>query len=137
MPAERGRKIAIQIGDGTSPGNFTTVGGIRSKSISLNNEAVDITDDDSAPWRALLEDAGIRSVSISGSGIWKGGAIIEDLEDAVMDGTHREARLIFENGDYFQGHFQITSMETGGEHNAERTFSISLESSGEVILVRI
>lgn len=136
MPAFKGRSVLLKISDGTSPGVFSTIGGIRSKTITINNETVDITDSDNAPWRSLLPDAGIRSASISGSGVFKDEAAINSVEDLALSGQVEDFQIIFGNGDILQGLFQVTSFEYGGEHNGEQTYSISLESAGETVMIR-
>ena len=136
MAAQKGRAALLKISDGTSPGTFTTIGGMRSKTFTINNSSVDITDADSDGWRELLGDAGDRTVSVSGSGVFKDDAALNTVEDLVFQDTLREFQLIWGNGDIIQGLFQITSYEAGGEHNAEQTFSISLESAGEIMLIR-
>lgn len=136
MSAQKGRNILIKISDGTSPGSFSTVGGIRSRTITVNNETVDITTSDEAPWRILMPDAGIRSVTISGSGVFKDEAAINSLEDLAFNGNVEDFQAVFGNGDMLQGLFQVTSFEYGGEHNGEQTYSLTLESAAETVLTR-
>lgn len=133
MPAQKGRKILLKISDGTSPGTFSTIGGIRTRTITINNESVDITDSDNAPWRVLMGDAGIRSVTISGSGVYKDAADILAVRANALDGSIEDFQVVYEDGDMLQGLFQVTSFEDGGEHNGERTFSITLESAAEIV----
>ncbi|MHA1835999.1 MAG: phage major tail protein, TP901-1 family [Candidatus Odinarchaeia archaeon] len=136
MAASRGRSILLKISDGTSPGAFTSIAGLRSKTITINNETVDITTSDDAPWRQLLGNTGIRSVSMSGSGVFQDDAAVNDVEDLAMNGLAQEFQMVFENGDIIQGFFQVTSFEYGGEHTAEQTYSVSFESSANVTLIR-
>ena len=67
MAAQKGNAVLIKI---AVSGSQTTVGGLRSSSITINDEAVDITNKDSSGNRILLPDAGVTSVSISGSGVF-------------------------------------------------------------------
>lgn len=136
MAAQKGRSVLLKVSDGTSPDSFSSVGGIRSKTVTINNETVDITTSDEAPWRTLLGDAGIRSVSISGSGVFKDEAAINRVEDLAFSGALEDFQLVFGNSDYIQGAFQVTRFEYGGEHNGEQTFSISLESGAAVAMSR-
>lgn len=136
MAASRGRNILLKISDGTSPGSFTSIAGLRSKTITINNETVDITTSDNAPWRQLLDNSGARTVSISGSGVFQDDAAVNSIEDLVMDGTTQEFQAVFENGDIIQGVFQVTSFEYGGEHTSEQTYSVSLESAAVCSLIR-
>lgn len=136
MAAQKGRLLLIGLGDGASAEAFVNIAGLRSKTLTLNNESVDITTSDEAPWRALLGDTGLRTVSLSGSGVFQDDAAINDIEDLAMTGLLNNFEISFENGDTFTGAFQVTSFEYGGEHTAEQTYSISMESSGTIVLAR-
>jgi len=136
MSAQKGRSILLKVGDGASPPTFTTIGGVRSRTITLNNETVDITTSDEAPWRQLLADTGLRSCSMSGSGVFKDDAAINTVENAAFNGTIDEYQIVFGNGDIIQGLFQLTSFEYAGEHVGEQTYSISFESADICTLIR-
>lgn len=129
MAAQKGRSILIKVSDGTSPATFTTIAGIRSKTMTINNETVDITSGDEAPWRQLLGDTGMRSVSMSGSGVFQDDAAVNVIEDLAFNGAIQEFQMVFGNGDIIQGTFAVASFEYGGEHTAEQTFSASFESA--------
>lgn len=137
MPAQKGRLLLIGIGDGASVEAFTNIAGLRSKTLTINNETVDITTSDEAPWRELLGDTGLRSMSLSGSGVFQDDAAINSVEDLAMTGLLNNFEITFENGDIVAGAFQVTSFEYGGEHTAEQTYSMSLESSGTIVMTRI
>lgn len=137
MAAQKGRNILIKIGNGASPATFTTIGGLRSKNFTVNNEQVDITAGNTAPWRQLLGDAGIRSIAVSGSGVFEDEAAINLCEDNALDGSVDEYQLVFGNGDIIQGLFQVASFQYAGEHNGEQTYSISLVSGGVCTMMRV
>jgi TP901-1 family phage major tail protein len=68
MPAFGGKDILIRPYINGAP---TTLTGLRTKSIKVNNELVDITNSDSPNrWRELLAGVGMRSMSISGQGVF-------------------------------------------------------------------
>lgn len=136
MVAQKGRDILLKVGDTASPVVFTAVGGVRSKTLSISQGQVDITDADSAGWRELLASAGDIAVSMSGSGIFKDDAQVNLLQDLVISGALRDFQMFFGNGDYFQGLFQIASFEHSGEYNDAEQYSVSMESSGAIVLVR-
>jgi TP901-1 family phage major tail protein len=136
MAAQKGRSILLKVGNGASPQTFTSIGGLRSKNITINNETVDITSGNTAPWRQLLADAGLRSAALSGSGVFEDDAAILEVEAMAFDGSHEEFQLVFGNGDIIQGVFQVTSFQYAGEHNGEQTYSISLESAGVCTMMR-
>ena len=80
MAAQKGSAMLLKIGNGGSPETFTTVGGLRSTSITQNDEAVDVTTKDSSAKRQLLAQAGVQSLTVSGSGV---------LTDAASEATMR------------------------------------------------
>jgi TP901-1 family phage major tail protein len=129
-----GAAIALTTdGTGTLNEVYQTVGGIRSKSISINSEAIDITNQDSSEWRKILDSAGIRTVSLSGSGVFEDGSVINAIRSAMMSNALRNCRFFMTSDlDYFEGSFKITTFELSGEYNAESSYSASFESSGDV-----
>lgn len=132
MAAQKGRLLLLKIGTGASPSTYTTVGGIRSTTISINNEQVDITTKDEAPWRALLGDAGLRSLSVSGSGVFLDDTAIKEMKDRALDGALEEFQIVFGDGDTVEATMQVATFERAGEHNAEETYTCTLESSGTI-----
>lgn len=133
MAAQKGDSIILKVGNGGSPEAFTAVAGLRTKTFSINGETVDITSaDDTAKWRQLLEGAGIRSASMSGSGVFKNDAVMVTCNTQVMNQTIDTWQCIVPGLGTFEGQFQLTSMEYAGEFNGEATYSISLESAGNL-----
>jgi len=130
MAAQRGKDLLLKV-DSTGGGVFVTIGGIRSKSISLNQEQVDVSDGDSVnEWRELLANAGMRSAAISGSGVFKDSAGEEDVRGYFFAGTIVDYQIIIPDFGTIEGAFQIASMDFAGEHNGEVTYSMSFESAG-------
>lgn len=135
MAGKAGKHLLLKVDTAGSPGTYTTIGGLRSKSMTINNEAIDATEHGSNEWRELLDGAGIRSMSLSGSGIFTTNANLSQMRADAIAGTLRNFQLVDDdNGDTFTGKFKITSMERGGEYNGEQTWSVSLESSGEIVV---
>lgn len=133
MAKYKGRDLRIKVRVSTSPDVYTAVGGIRSESMTINSETVDVTDKDSAGWRNLLEGAGITSMSVKGSGVVSDNAVFTDhVMVAKMANTHLHIKIESGAGDTWVGDFAIPSVERGGEYNKEETFSITLESAGTV-----
>lgn len=132
MAAQKGRAFVLKRGDGATSEVFTTVGGMRSTSMTIAGEQVNITDKDDAGWRKLLADAGEKTVSVSGSGVFKDTASEGLVRASAMEQTIDNYELVFEDGSKFAGGFQVASLEFTGEHNGAREYSLSLESSGEI-----
>ena len=70
MAAQKGSALIMRVGNGGSPETFTAVAGLRSTSLTVNNESVDVTNKDSSGKRTLLAAAGVQSISVSGSGVF-------------------------------------------------------------------
>lgn len=132
MAAQKGREILIKA-DVAADGNFVTIGGMRSKSLSINEETVDVTDSDSAnSWRELLAGAGVKNASISGSGVFKDSASEAQILTWKMAGTHPDLQFIVPSLGTFEGEFAIPSLEYSGEYNGEAQFSMSFDSAAEI-----
>jgi TP901-1 family phage major tail protein len=129
MAAQRGKDILLKLADSTSA--YVTVAGLRTRRFSLNAETVDVTHSESAGrWRELLDGAGVRRASISGSGIFKDGASDELVRQVFFDGAIRNWKIVLPDFGEITGPFQITSLDYRGEHAAEMTFEMAMESAG-------
>jgi TP901-1 family phage major tail protein len=101
--------------------------------MSVNGEAVNVTSKDSGGWRELLSGAGVRSVSVSASGIFTGSAAELRVKASALSGALDDYELSFESGARMRGSFLVTRLEYAGDFNGERNYTLSLESSGEVV----
>ncbi len=133
MPAEKGSAFLLKVGDGGSPVTYATVAGLRTTQISLTSDTVVITHKGSGGWRELLSGAGIKQVSISGAGVFTGSAAEARLRASALAGTIDDYEVRFESGDGFRGRFQLTRLDYAGDFNGERTYTLTLESSGAVV----
>ena len=132
MAAEKGSGFLVKIGDGGAPESFTTIGGMRSTSLTVNSEPVDITNKQSGGWRELLAGAGVRRLSVAGTGVFTDSAAENDLQAKALAASLDNYEIVFDSGDKFAGSFQVATLDYSGEFNGERTYSLSLESSGPV-----
>lgn len=132
MAAQKGSALLLKVGDGASPEDFTTIGGLRSTSITLNDEAVDITNKDSSGNRTLLADGGIHSMSITGSGVFTDLASEETLRSLMNASTFTNFGIVLPDFGQYVGAFMVASLEYAGEYNGEVTYSVTLESSGAI-----
>ena len=135
MAAQKGSDFLLKIGDGETPTEgFATVGGFRSNKFSINNETVDVTNKDSNGVRELLSGSGVQSFSLSGSGVFMDDAAFAAVEQVVRNNECRNWQVIVPGLGVYEGLYQVTSLEFGGEHNGEMTYSLSMESAGLVAL---
>lgn len=133
MSAERGSAFLLKVGNGGSPLIYATVAGLRTTQLSVNGEMVAITSKDSGGWRELLSGAGVRSVSVSGAGIFTGSAAELRIKGNALSGAIDDYRLSFESGETLSGKFLVTRLDYAGDYNGERSYTLSLESSGPVV----
>ena len=133
MAAQKGKDILLKIGDGESPEVFTTVAGLRARTISLNARSVDATDSDSAGrWRELLAGAGVRQASVSGAGVFRDAASDALIRAAFFAQSADNWQLIVPDFGTLTGAFLVAALEYAGEHEGEATYAITLASAGEI-----
>jgi TP901-1 family phage major tail protein len=132
MAAEKGSAFLLKVGDGAAPPAYATIAGMRTTQMSVNGEAVNVTSKDSGAWRELLSGAGMRSVSVGASGIFTGSAAEGRIKANALGGALDDYELSFESGDRLRGRFLVTRLDYAGDYNGERTYALSLESSGAV-----
>lgn len=136
MAAQKGKDLLLKVDDGSS--NFATVAGLRTQRLALNADAVDITHQESAGrWRELLAGAGVRRASIAGTGVFKDAASDAMMRQLFFDSVIRRWQIVVPSFGIIEGPFQISSLDYRGEHSAEVTFELSLESAGELTFTAI
>lgn len=133
MAAAAGRKLRIKYDSG---GGAVAIAGARTDSLTINSELIDTTDKDDAGVRTLLDDVGVKSISLSVEGV-----MVDDTLQGLARGAGEGSTLhnfeidIAALGTY-SGAFAISNFEVAGAEGAEAmTFTASLESSGAVTFV--
>jgi len=129
MAAQKGKDLLLKV-DSDGAGTFTTVAGLRSRTIAFNAETVDITHADSG--RELLAGAGARNAGITGAGIFKDAASDATVRQYVFNGTIRDWQVVIPDFGTVEGPFQISSFDLSGRHDGEVAFELALDSAGEL-----
>ncbi len=137
MAVQKGSALLVKIGNAGSPETFTTVAGLRDTSISINSETIDVTNKDSARVRTLLANAGIKSFSISGSGVFTDGASEQSVLTAFSATTFSNFQFLVPDYNTFTGSFQVTAVEYSGTYNDAVQYSMSFESAGTVTIATV
>lgn len=121
MAAFAGRKATITKG-------ATAIAAIRTRTVTINNEPIDITSDDDNGFRTLLELPGTKTLDMSIEGVAKDGVLLT----SVMSTTDimEAISILFPTIGTIAGDFVVTSFEVGAPYNEAATFSASLQSSG-------
>ena len=133
MGAEKGSAFLLKLSDGGDPVVFETVAGLRTTQMSIASDAVVTTNKGSQGWREILSEAGTRSVSVSGAGVFNGSAAETRLKGHALGGFVADYRLSFESGETVTGPFLVTRLDYAGDFGGERTYTLSLESAGPVV----
>ena len=132
MVAQNGKDLLIKL-DMTGSGQFETIAGLRASRISFNAESVDVTSLESqGGWRELLGGAGVKSASISGSGVFKDATTDERARQIFFDSETPGFQVVIPDFGIVEGAFQVTSIEYAGSHNGEATYELSLASAGQL-----
>lgn len=133
MPIEKGSAFLLKVSNGAGTPVYETVAGLRTTQMSINGDAVNVTSKDSGGWRELLSGAGVRSVSASGAGLFTGSAAELRIKNNALAGLIDDYELSFESGERVRGKFLVTRLDYAGDYNGERSYTMSLESSGPVV----
>ena len=133
MTAQKGSAFLLKVGDGATPPAYRTVAGLRTTQMSINGDTVVVTHKESGGWRELLSGAGVRSVSVSASGIFLGSAAEASIRANALAGLVDAYELSFEDGEKLRGRFLVQRLDYAGDFNGERNYSVVLESSGAVV----
>lgn len=128
-----GTDLALYVG--TADGSEVLVARATECSISLSEDARDITTKDSGGWRELLE--GLRSFSISSSHLHAEDDS-QNVADLISSYMNREKIFVLfsteESGDYrFNGEARIASLEVNAGVEDNVSYSVSLEGTGALV----
>lgn len=131
MAAQRGIEMLLEV-DSDGSLTYQTIAGIRTTSFSMNKETVDITSqDDTNRYRQLIANAGVKSIDVTGSGVFKDAAADATARTYWAADTIRNWRLTIPSFYRIVVQMSVTSIEYAGEHNGEVTYSISLNSAAD------
>jgi predicted secreted protein len=122
MSAKTGRLFKIKK-------NNVTLLGVKSKSMTRNNEPVDVTTDDENGFRTVMAEPGTYSFEMSVDIVVKD-AVLRDLAMATGSAMLTDITLEFENGDTCACSLFLTNYEQSGATNGAVEASASLQSSG-------
>jgi predicted secreted protein len=105
------------------------IAGVQSKDLTVNNEPLDVTDDDSEGYRLLMAEPGNRSLDISVSGVTKN---LELLRAISLNDSQIYAFLFtWEDGSTLAVDAFFQNFSETGETGSAATFQASFQSSGE------
>lgn len=133
MSAQKGKDLLLKIlnNTGESEKTYTTVMGLRAQTITMNSAVVDTSDaSQTHGWRELLGGAGLKTMSITGEGIFRDSGADEKIRKAFIESTTGEWQIHIPDFYDITGAFQITLLEYAGEYDNTITWRVTLESAG-------
>lgn len=126
-----GRKITIAISpDGIAP--YVVIAAVRSKSLNISREAIDVTSDDSNANRTLLDEAASRSIDASVSGVMTDEVLLDKIMTAEASQALEFCQITVDSSYTFTGKFFLNNVTVTGEYQDAATFEASLQSSGVI-----
>ena len=130
MAVQSGKDLLIKL-DMTGDGLFETIAGLRATRINFNAETVDVTSLESqGGWRELLAGAGVKTASVSGSGVFRDAGTDERARQIFFGGEIPSFQVIIPDFGIVEGLFQISAIEYSGSHNGEATYDLTMASAG-------
>ncbi len=135
MAGQKGKEMIIKIGDGTETPAFTTLCGIRSKTLAFGDTPFDVTAPDCTnpenPLYRELIGGGLKTCDVSGDGVFKDSASEETFRAKKMSNDPVEVfQIIIPDFGTVEGKFHIDTLEYAGSQDEAVTYSIALSSAG-------
>ncbi len=132
MSAQSGRNMLIKIKD--DQGSFITVAGLRTKALKFNAKTIDITHSESEEaWRELLPGGGVKSVEISGEGIFRDGASDTLVRASFFAQDTKDYQIIIPDFGVIDGVFLISVLNYAGSYKGEASYELVLASAGKPV----
>jgi len=130
MAAQKGKDLLLKLYVPATD-TFETVAGLRATRISFNAQSVNVTNVASqGGWRELLAGAGVRSVNISGNGVFRDEATDTRMREVFFNNEIPSFQVIIPDFGVLEGPFMLTALEYSGDYDGEAQFELSLSSSG-------
>ena len=122
MAEQAGRKVTISVGG-------SVVATARTKSLTINNSAINVTSDGDDGIQRLLAEPGEKAVEVSVDGMVIGSTLMD-----IALGSNLSTAIVFDYGTYtVTGNFFMTSYSESLPYNEAITFSGSFSSTGAVV----
>lgn len=128
MSAFKGNMMLLKIGDGNTPEQFRTVGGLRVSRLMLNRQLVETTALREDAWRTLLPEAGKAFLRLQGDGIYADSSAERQLRGMAFSGSAAMCRLYSGEGGCVQARCVVAGYEREGKVAELATFRVTLES---------
>lgn len=119
-----GREVALTMGG-------QSILGVQTKGLTVNNEQLDTTDENSSGWAEALALPGQKSVEFPFSGVVKNLELLRSIMTGADQSQIYAISLTYPDGSTVAGDFFLSNYTETGEYNGLYTFDVSMASSGE------
>lgn len=113
----------------------TTIASVRTKSLTIDSSALDVTTDDDSGIRRLLEAPGQHQIDMSVEGLLSEDTLLEQIIDGTLFIQEATITWPFAGGTpaTLVGDFRFNNFEVTGEYQDAITFSATLQSTGAFV----
>ena len=111
----------------------TAIASVRTKSFTVDSSAIDVTTDDDAGIRTLLEAAGQHQIDMSVEGLLANDSLLEQIVSGTLFIQELTIKFPFTfttTQATIVGDFRFNNFESSGEYQDAITFSATLQSTG-------
>ena len=111
----------------------TRIASVRTKSFTVDSSAIDVTTDDDAGIRALLEEPGQHMIDMSVEGLLADDSLLAQIVDGTLFIQNLTIKFPFTFSTTqatIVGDFRLNNFELSGEYQDAITFSATLQSTG-------
>lgn len=122
-----GRNLTLEFPTGT------VIASVRTKSFTVDSSAIDVTTDDDAGIRTLLEEPGQHQIDLSVEGLLANDSLLEQIVDGTLFIQELTIKLPFSfssTQSTIVGDFRLNNFELSGEYQDAAAFTATLQSTG-------
>lgn len=131
MSAQAGRDLLLKVKN--TSGDFVTAAGLRTKTIKLGARQIDVTHEQSPQaWRELLPGAGVKTLDITGAGLFVDEESDGLFRAAFFAQTPLACRVIIPDFGSLEAQFLISQLSYGGRYDGEAIYDLALSAAGAV-----
>lgn len=131
MAAQKGNALLVKKSNGDSPETFTTLAGVRTKTVTLGGDPIDTTTDDDilagVSWRTYI--SGIVDFEASVDGVAKDYTAMKALIDASLNGTVTNYQILITNIGTLEGPMILTNFQFNAQHTDTLQFSVNIRAN--------
>lgn len=109
----------------------TTLVGVRTLGVAVNNEPLDITTDDDSGWRTLLGQPGVRSVDMDVAGVVGDEVSLAEVFQTISSADHEPVTIELPTGNgTLTGNGMMQNLTWNKAHDGVVEYTATIQSSG-------